>query len=35
VAHGLLTAEKPHHTLFIPRESIKIFRLRKRIMGET
>jgi hypothetical protein len=34
-AHGLLSYEKPHGSIFISRESIKQFRLKGRIIAET
>lgn len=34
VSHGLLTAEKPHGSIFISRESIKQFRLKGVIIKE-
>jgi excisionase family DNA binding protein len=34
IEHGLLVAERPRGSIFIPRESIRLFRLKSRIMGE-
>jgi excisionase family DNA binding protein len=34
IAHGHLTAEKPHGSIFISRESIKQFRLKGAIIKE-